>query len=241
MIEYLNPSKSSLWPLWSFVALALQEKSASKSVSCLRQAGLHRVKSFSIIFLLLLFLKLHGQEEWKLSRNENGIKVYTAKGENSKFKRIKVEAIIPGSIEKLRGVLLDVSNNKRWVYHTRQSHLVEQINANEILYYAETSLPWPISNRDMVIRMNFNMDSVNNYLVVTAVGEPEAVPVKEGIVRIRQFNGRWEVKSQPSNQIAITYYLTVNPAGSVSPGITNMFVAKGPFETFNNLAGLLRE
>ena len=185
-------------------------------------------------------MDLQGQDEWKLSRDENGIKVYTAKGENSKFKRIKVEASFPGSIEKLMGVLLDVGNNKRWVYHTRQSHLVQQVNRNEVLYYAETSLPWPMSNRDMVIRMNFNLDSINNYLLVSAVGEPDAVPVKNGIVRIRHFNARWEVRPQTPNQIAITYYLTVNPSGSISPGISNMFVSKGPFETFNNLAGLLK-
>ena len=194
-----------------------------------------------LILIILLYPSiLVAQEEWKLNRNENGIKVYTASGENSKFKRIKVEANFAGTIEKLMGILLDVGNNKKWVYHTRKSHLVQQVNPNELLYYAETSLPWPLSNRDMAIRMSFNLDTVNHSLLVTAVGEPDAVPVNEGIVRIRYFNARWEVKTDSTNRIAITYYLTVNPAGSISPGISNMFVTKGPFETFNNLAGLLK-
>jgi len=192
------------------------------------------------IFLSLLCLQLYAQDEWKLSRNENGIKVYTAPGGDTKFKRIKVEARFPGTIEKLRSILLDVANNKKWVYHTRQSSLVEMVNSNEVVYYAETTLPWPFSNRDLVIRMHFSQDPTNHSLVVTAVGVPDAIPVNRGIVRIRYFNARWEVRSESPNEIAITYFLTINPAGNISPGISNMFVTRGPFETFNNLAGLLK-
>ena len=198
------------------------------------------MRSLCTILFSLLLLTTSAQTEWSLTRNEKGIKVFTAKGENSKFKRIKVEAIIPGTIEKLRSVLLDVTNNKKWVYHTRQSHLVEQVNPNEVVYYAETFLPWPFSNRDVVIRMSLHIDSINHTLLVTAVGVPEAVPVNKGLVRIQNFNARWEVRTE-SSQIGITYYLQLNPAGSISPSISNMFVTKGPFETFNNLAGLLKD
>jgi hypothetical protein len=198
------------------------------------------MKFFITIVLILSVADVTGQDEWKLSRNENGIKVYTASGENSKFKRIKVEANFPGNVEKLMGVLLDVGNNKKWVYHTRKSHLVQQINPNEVLYYAETSLPWPLSNRDMAIRMSFDLDTISQSLLVTAVGVPDAVPENEATERIRHFNARWEVKTDSLNHLAITYYLTVNPSGNISPAISNMFVTKGPFETFNNLAALLK-
>ena len=195
--------------------------------------------------LILLILLLHptilvAQEEWKLNRNENGIKVYTTSGEDSKFKRIKVEATFSGSIDKLMAILLDVTNNKQWVYHTRNSHLIQLINPHEVLYYAETSLPWPLSNRDVAIRMSLLPDSIDHTLIVTATGEPDAVPENKGLVRIPYFNARWEVRKINENEIGITYYLTVNPGGSISAGISNMFVTKGPFETFNNLAGLLR-
>ncbi len=196
-----------------------------------------------IPILLILYppLILVAQDEWKLNRNENGIKVYTASGENSKFKRIKVEATFSGTIDKLISVLLDVANNKEWVYHTRKSHLIQLVNPYEVLYYAETSLPWPLSNRDVAIRMSLVPDTINHTLLVTAIGEPNAVPLNNGLVRIQYFNARWEVKKINENEISILYYLTVNPAGNISPGISNMFVTKGPYETFNNLAGLLRK
>jgi len=198
-----------------------------------------------VVPILLILLShpftLVAQEEWKLNRDENNIKVYTASGENSKFKRIKVEANMTGTIDKLMAILLDVANNKQWVYHTRSSHLVQLVNSHEVVYYAETSLPWPFSNRDVAIRMSFAPDTINHTLIVTATGEPDAVPLNKGLVRIPYFSARWEVTKINENEIGIIYYLTVNPGGSISPGISNMFVTKGPFETFNNLAELLRK
>ncbi len=178
-------------------------------------------------------------QNWELSRNENNIKVYKGTSDSSRFKIIKVEAGMTGTLKKLMAVLKDVGNNKNWVYNTKQSHLLRTINENEFLYYAETHLPWPFSNRDMVIRMHFDLDTVRNILNVKATGEPGAAPEVSGKVRILKFIGNWNVKYDGANKITIVYLLEVNPGGNISPGISNLFVTKGPFETFNNLSKLL--
>jgi hypothetical protein len=87
--------------------------------------------------------------------------------------------------------------------------------------------------------MHFDFDSLGNSLKVKATGEPDAAPEVSGKVRIRKFNGDWDVRSDGANTITIFYVLEVNPGGNISPGISNLFVTKGPFETFNNLAKLL--
>lgn len=180
-------------------------------------------------------------QNWELSRDENGIKVYKGTSVSSGYKAVKVEAEMEGTVSKLVSILKDVSNNKNWVYKTKQSHLVSTISENEFLYYAETRLPWPFDDRDMVIRMKFDFDSVQNILKVKATGEPDSVPEISGKVRIRKFNGDWSVKYDGGNRISIVYVLEVNPGGNISPGISNLFVTKGPFETFNNLSRQLKK
>lgn len=145
-----------------------------------------------------------------------------------------------GTLKKLIGILWDVGNNKNWVYNTKQSHIVKTINENEFLYYAETHLPWPFSNRDMVIRMHFDLDTVRNILKVGARGEPDAVPEVNGKVRIRKFDATWDVRYDGASKLTITYVLELNPGGNISPGLSNPFATKGPFETFNNLSKLLQ-
>jgi hypothetical protein len=198
------------------------------------------LKSFLII-CLLQFQVAFAQTNWELSKDKNGIKVYTASNSTSKFKSIKVEANVEGTLEKLMNILMDVSNNKNWVYNTRYSYLIRKTSKNDILYYAETSLPWPISNRDMIIRMQFFHDTINKTLKVIATGVPDELPEKKGLVRIKYFNGLWDVKYNDENKMLINYILTMEPGGSVPAGITNMFISKGPYETFNNLSNALKK
>lgn len=193
-----------------------------------------------LALLVLLTRDAMPQANWKLTRDKDNIKIYTAKDDASGFKRIKVEAVMEGTLQKLVAVLMDVSNNKQWVYNTKQSYIIDRRDAKEIVYYAETALPWPLSNRDMVIKMSFDLDTINHKLKVLAVGMPDSLPVKKGLVRIQKFRAAWNVQYDGTGKIRIDYFLAVNPGGNIPAGISNMFVAKGPFETFSNLSKVLK-
>ena len=192
-----------------------------------------------IFCCMVLSLGTIAAQEWKLSKSNDQIKVYTRHENDSRFNTIKVVAEFNGSIDKLIRILKDVNNNKNWVYKTNQARVIEIVNPHEFTYYAETSVPWPFSNRDMVIRMQFFHDATNDTLLVKATGLPEGIAQKEGLVRIKKFEGLWQVKQVSENKIAIQYLLKINPGGNIPPGISNLFVSNGPFETFNNLSKLL--
>ncbi|HSQ44174.1 MAG TPA: START domain-containing protein [Ginsengibacter sp.] len=198
-------------------------------------------KKLFLVFFFALAVKASAQQDWELSKDKNDIKVYTRKTDSSDFKSVKVEAVFTGSCEKLAGVLMGVDKNIRWVYNTKSLHLIQRFSANELIYYAETSLPWPMRNRDQAIRINLFPDSINHALKITTVGEPKAIPVTKGIVRVPYFLGVWQVKEIAGKKISIEYYLNVDPGGSIPAWISNMFVAKGPYETFVNLSKLLKQ
>lgn len=199
------------------------------------------VRLFISVFFIGIMHSAFSQGQWELSRDQNGIKIFTGKGGSSKFKEIKVEATFPGTIQKLTNILLNVGNTKGWVYGTKDSYVIRRISANEILYYSETALPWPVSNRDIPIKMIVSPDVKNNTLKVAAAGIPNAIPEKKGIVRIPYFNATWDVKSDGKNKLDVVYILKMDPGGSVPAGVTNMFVSKGPFETFSNLSEMMRK
>ncbi len=207
-----------------------------------QQENINQMKTRTLIaFCLLLFLRQgFSQTRWQLAKEKNGIKVYTSLDGVSKFKSIKVEAVLAGSIERLISLLSDASTNKDWIYNTNASYLIKRISPTETLSYTETSVPWPASNRDVPINMHLNYDDKNNILKVIAKGVPAAIPEKKGIVRIPFFNSMWNVKYDGKGKLYINYFLEMDPGGSVPAWITNMFVSRGPYETFNNLAAKLK-
>jgi len=195
--------------------------------------------SIGVLFVFVCF-GLRAQN-WELSRDENNIRVYKGHNDASKYKIVKVEAEMTGSLTKLMSILTNVANNKAWVYHTKESHVIKVISENELLYYSETYLPWPCSNRDIVIRLHYHLDTIRNILKVTATGEPNAAPEVSGKVRVPKLHDDLTAKYIGRNKISIIYFLEINPGGNISPAISNMFVTKGPFETFNNLSKLLNK
>ena len=201
------------------------------------------MKKFAALLICVSFnsLLLFAQDDWNLSKESEGIKVYTKKLSNSKFKSVKVECIIEGTIDKLVAILNNVDGNTKWVYKTKRTNSVRRVSNNEFIYYAETILPWPLSNRDVVINMLFSRDEAAKTLTVKATGLPGEVEKKDGIVRLAYFDGLWTVNQIDANHITILYLLTVDPGGSVPAWAYNMFVAKGPYNTFSNLAALLKK
>jgi hypothetical protein len=197
-----------------------------------------------IILLLFLFIAFtfagFAQYNWKLSKDKDGIKVFESSTNNSNYKTIKVECTISGSYDKLIDVLTDVAHHKDWIYNNKNAYLLKKLNLNEFYYYSETYLPWPMSNRDAVAHLKIIRDTLNRFLNVVEVGEPNYVPEKSGIVRVPRFSINWHVAMPEANKLNIVYILEVEPGGNIPAWIANMFVDKGPYESFKKLEEILK-
>ena len=181
-----------------------------------------------------------GQYNWKLSKDEDGIKVYQSEGKNSKFKSIKVECTLEGTYDKLMAILNDVANLKKWVYNNVNSSILQRVSANEFYYYSETHLPWPMTNRDAIIHLKMNKDSLNRFLSISAVGVPGYIPEKNGMVRVPRSDISWYVTMPSAKTISIVYIFDAEPGGSLPAWVVNMFTDKGPYESFKKLSELLK-
>lgn len=181
-----------------------------------------------------------GQYSWKLSKEKDGIKVYQSDSPHSNYKSIKVECVLEGTYDRLMVVLNDVSQQKQWVYNNKTSSLLKRISSNEFYYYAETTLPWPMSNRDAVVHFKMQKDSLNRFLHITSVSEPDYIPEKSGKVRVPRSDVSWHVTMPSAKTISIVYIFDAEPGGSVPAWMANMFTDKGPYESFKKLSEILK-
>ncbi|HJW16900.1 MAG TPA: START domain-containing protein [Flavisolibacter sp.] len=202
------------------------------------------VQWFLCSSLLLCFLCTKAQvpdlKDWHLVKQKNGIEVYTAPGGHDGLKLIKVSAEMTGSIERVKQIFSDIPSQQEWVYGTRKAYLVKKQDENTLLYYNETGLPWPASNRDVVIQMVLETEPGLKSLVVRQEAEPGSVPANKGLVRVQHLSGLWRFTETGNNKLKATYSLNIDPGGSLPAFVVNMFIAKGPYETFLRLQQLMR-
>jgi len=197
-------------------------------------------KILFVFILLNIVSEGYGQYNWKLSKDKDGMKVYESETKNSNFKSIKVEYTVAGTFDKLMAILNDVSLHKDWVYNSKKSYIISRNSPGDFYYYSETSIPWPMSNRDAVIHLTMTKDTLNRFLKITAIGVPGYLPEKSGKVRVPKLSVNWYVTFPSPNTLSIVYTLEADPGGSIPAWMVNSFADKGPFESFKKLATILK-
>jgi hypothetical protein len=206
---------------------------------------LHTLKFFMVTACFLIFsfsfLKGFSQVNWKLTKNKEGIKVYQAENPKSKFKNIKVECTLQGNYDKLIAVLTDIEHLKDWVYNTKMSYVIKKISPYDLYYYTETSIPWPMENRDAVVHLKVTKDSLERFMKVVSVNENRFVPEKEGKVRVVHSLINWYVTMPTPKTISIVYTFEADPGGDLPGWLVNAFADKGPYESFRKLSELLKK
>lgn len=173
-------------------------------------------------------------QEWKLKDEKDGIRVYTRTVSNSDIKAIKVECHVEATLSQLAAVILDIPASDEWVYATKYCRVQKIISPAEFIYHSEVEVPWPASNRDFVVRVKVDQDSLTKKMTVAGENLPKYLSEQPGVVRIMHTVSKWTVTPQ-GNNLNIEFVLHVDPGGSIPAWLINLFASRGPMETFLNL------
>jgi hypothetical protein len=194
-----------------------------------------------LIFTLAWVLTIYtsAQENWKLVKDESGIKVFTKTEPGSDYKAFKSEMQVSCNIESIVEVLKNSDSINSWIVNCKGIKKLKS-EENDQYYYIETSLPFPFKNRDMVY--HFQYKRVNSEQVrVDVTGIPDYIPRGEGFVRLAKANGYWLLSSVDTSTTAVTYQMHVEPGGSIPAWLANPFIVNVPFSTFKELRKIVQK
>jgi hypothetical protein len=192
-----------------------------------------------LIALISLPLLCFAQEKWQLIKNEDGIRVYTRRLDNEKFKEVRAEFELNGTEDQLIAILQNISHQKEWSYGTKKTYLISKKNKDTLIYYSEVKLPWPLSNRDLVIELSFKKDTANKVLYIQAKSIPGILPDKPNLVRVPFSLASWDVKTMPNRLLKIQYTFSTNPGGDLPSWLVNFAASVGPYNSFQKLKKII--
>lgn len=191
-----------------------------------------------LVFLLIWTYPSNAQAElndWKLVATKDNIQVFTRTPKHSDFKEIRITAIFDATLEKIMNALDDAESYKAWVYKCIVSKKVEILNELEFYYYIESDLPFPLTNRDLVVHSTKWKEKDKNIVHYFSSAKNKVVPVKEGIVRMTEYDSSWTITEIEKNKLNIEYQCSANPSGSLPAWLVNMAVTTGPLKTMQSL------
>ncbi len=176
-------------------------------------------------------------DRWKLEKDKDQIQVYSRRLPNSKLSELKIECTMPGTQKQLVALLSDIANYEKVIYKMKSARLVKRISETELIYYGVSALPWPVSDRDMTVRLTFNYVPAAKMLYIKGVDVPNLIALRSDRVRVTDWLANWQVRQATSNQMQITYTVRFDPGGEIPAWLDNVAAATSAFQSFS----LLRE
>ena len=176
-----------------------------------------------------------GQEDWKLERDKDGIKVYTRDSDKSAFDEFRATMQLNQSIHSFVAVMRDVESLHEWAYNVKNARPLKMMGDSLQYYYSEVSIPFPFTDRDGIYRNRYTWKSDSSLLIIDIDILPDYIEKVEDLVRIPFGKGFWRVKVFGETRIDITFQMVVDPGGSVPSWMANMFVNETPTYTLTKL------
>ena len=196
---------------------------------------MYKICAWALLATFFSGPRLFAQSSWELKKDKDSVRIYTRTLPDSKFNELRAEFNLHGNFIQLRKILQDVEQYPAWVYATKTSKLVEKHNANELVYYAEITAPWPISNRDYYSVTRIWLDSADGKMHILSHNLPGAYPEMSHIVRIPLLKAVWTISPLSAGWIHVEYMLDWNPGGSIPAWLANLFSTTGPSQSFGQL------
>ena len=199
------------------------------------------VKKLCLVWVsLLLFISSFSQShEWKLDKDENGIKVYTRPIEGFPVDELRTETVVHAPMAAILAVIMDADNYEEWVFACSESRLVEKISDAEQYQYQVTDVPWPVTDRDVASHFLIKQDEKTKVVTVTNTGEPNHIPPKEDRVRVQHFQSNYKFTPLTNGKVKVEFELFVDPGGNVPAWLINSNIVTAPYKTTEAMVKLL--
>lgn len=199
------------------------------------------LKSLALICCLFTFFPSFAQEDWRLRKSAEGIEVYTKKIDGSALEAFRGITHVSASISSLTAVLYDVGTFPEWMFMTPTSELISRENKSIQIHYTITDSPWPVADRDAVIRYQYKYDESNGSLLVLIDALPDLMPEKEGLVRVKISQGIWRFTPENHGLVKVEYELHADPNGNIPAWLVNSAAVDTPFKTLKALKAQVKK
>lgn len=177
-----------------------------------------------------------GVEEWRVARAEQGIEVSTRAVEGSPIAETRGVMKLAGvTLKTVMALIADVPRQHEWIDSMDESRVLVVISPVEQINYTMSKAPWPVADRDAVVRSRFSFDKEKGVARVETRAEPDYIPQRDGVVRIRKVDSSWTVTRLSDSEIEVRYQVHSEPGGNLPAWLVNRIIYEQPFATLRNL------
>ena len=177
------------------------------------------------------------EKEWKLYRQENGIKGFERRVEKSKFLETRAETLIEAPLEVILEILMDVPAFPKWMHGCAETILIEQKDILTRIIYFVQETPWPAKDQDAIIRADtiLNLKRGLSIIGMKSIKNYSYNDFGKGRKRMIEFSGEFDLCMLDRKRTFVVYSAYSHPSGFAPKGIADRIIRNVSFNTIRNL------
>ncbi len=195
---------------------------------------------FLLLSLTLLATSTFAQENWKLEKDKNGIKVWNRKVAGTAIKEFKVSTIINTSTEKMLAFLKNTAKYDQWMYKVDEGSVkvLKRVSDNDYYTYMTISAPF-IKTRETITHMTFNSQDAKGAILINLDAAPNLLPLNDKYVRIPKMKAYFKIVPLGNGQIELIHQALGSSGGSIPEALINLASVDCPFYMFTKIKSMI--
>jgi len=206
---------------------------------------MYRTVLIAVVVAILYPAALSADAPWVKIREKNGIVLSKRSVPNSPISEFKGETNINARVEVIEAVLRDIPAYAEFMFNCREGRLIKAYGKDDLIILNVTDMPWPLADRDVVVRSIVSKDFQRGVFSVVLQGlqEPESsryCPVRKDRVRMHDLQGIFIIEIVDREHTRISYIVHADPVGIPST-LTNFFSDDNPYGTLTGIKRMVQK
>jgi hypothetical protein len=173
--------------------------------------------------------------EWEQVYADENLRVQRRDYEGSELDEIQGVVRVKATLNALMALLKDAQFNQDWVYRSGGASILQDSGYAQAYVYGVVDAPYPMSDRDTVVRFDYHQDQETKEITVTITNFPAFIAEKADLVRVPKIVGYWHLKPQKDGWVEVTYQVYGDPGGWIPVWLANRAAVISVQETLRNM------
>jgi hypothetical protein len=188
-----------------------------------------------VLVLSLLLVVPAMAQEWEQVYTSDSLRVSKRDYQGSALDEIKGVVRVKASLNAVMALLKDAPFNRQWVYRSGGARILAEPGYAQAYVYGVVDAPLPMSDRDTVVRFDYQQDPQSKVITVTITNVPEYIATHSGLVRVPEMGGFWRLEPEADGWVEVTYQIYGDPGGWIPAWLANRAAVLSVRHTLSNL------
>ena len=174
-------------------------------------------------------------DDWERVYEEQDLNVERRDYQGSELDEVKGIVRVKATLNALMALLKDAQANREWVYRSGGASILQDAGYPLAYVYGVVDAPFPMSDRDTVVRFDYEQDPKTKEITVTITNMPDFIPPKAEYIRVPKIGGHWHLKPTEDGWVEVRYQVYGDPGGWIPVWMANQAATVSVQETLRNM------